>query len=76
MKATLHFNLEDQDEKYQFKRFIMSNNALPLLEDIRDMLRKYRKYEDLTEEQGRFLMKIEENIFELAEQHEINLWDL
>ena len=71
MKATLEFNLpEDQEE---FDCAVKSTKMFFALTEIKNELRAIWKYEELKENQFEMVERIREKFFEILLENEINL---
>lgn len=60
MKAILEFNLPEDSEEHTAA--LNGRSYLCALDDVRDILRRYRKYEELNKVESAFLEKISEEI--------------
>ena len=71
MKATLEFNLPDEDA--EFYCATKGTAMLNALWDINQELRKLYKYEELNEDEFNMVERIRETFFNSLQEHEINL---
>lgn len=63
MKAILEFNLPEEKDDHNLA--LNGVNYYCAIEDVRNILRRYRKYEELTEPQREFLEKLSEEIYDV-----------
>jgi hypothetical protein len=71
MKATLEFNLpEEQAEHYCA---IKGADMLNVLWELRTKLRAMLKYEELTSEQYEIVEQIQQSLFDMLNDYDINL---
>ena len=71
MKAILEFNLpEDQAEHYCA---IKGQDMLNVLWELRTKLRAMMKYEELTSEQYEIVEQIQQSLFDMLNDYDINL---
>ena len=74
MKATLEFNLPE--EQHDYRAAIDGWKWRRVVSDIADKLRSALKYDDdLTPETNACLEKLREEVFRLLEDHGLNLYD-
>lgn len=72
MKSYLKFDLPE--EKEEFEAAIRASDLCLCLWDISQKLRENIKYNDnLTEEQYNIYCKIQDDFYEILEEHDINL---
>lgn len=60
MKATLEFNLPEDD--YDFKTAVRASELSIFVSAVRQILKEYRKYKELTPEQYKIVEEIEDRI--------------
>ena len=65
MRAILEFNLPE--ESVEHSNAVHGRRAFACLEDVREMFRRYRKYEDLQESERSFCDKLETEFFEIVD---------
>ena len=75
MKATLHFNLEDPDDKFAFNRCHKANDMAMALWDYSQELRAICKYSD-DEVQQKHWGEAREKFYEVLKDYGIDLDDL
>jgi hypothetical protein len=73
MKATLHFNLDDYEEREKHARMLSADKMLSALNEISDKLRTILKYNDYSKEQIDVLEKFEEELHEILSERGIEL---
>jgi hypothetical protein len=71
MKATLEFNLPD--EQHEFYCATKGQDMIGVLWEMQSELRKLWKYEELNEDQFNMVERIRETFFNSLQEHEINL---
>jgi hypothetical protein len=71
MKATLEFNLPD--DQNEFDMAVQSGNMYAALWDISQELRTLWKYEELSEEEWKMVDKIRNKFFEILDDSQIKL---
>ena len=71
MKATLKFNLPD--DEFEFESAVKSTKMFFALTEIKDELRAILKHGELREDQYKFLDKMNERFYEILSDNEINL---
>ena len=71
MKATLEFNLPD--EQHEFYCATKGQDMISVLWEMQAELRKLWKYEELNEDQFNMVERIRETFFNILQEHEINL---
>jgi hypothetical protein len=71
MKATLEFNLPDEDAEYYCA--MKGQAMLNALFEINTELRKLWKYEELNEDESNMVERIREQFFDILRENEINL---
>ena len=71
MKATLEFNLPDEDAEYYCAT--KGQAMLNALFEINTELRKLWKYEELNEDEWNMVERIREQFFDILRENEINL---
>lgn len=71
MKATLEFNLPDEDG--EFYCATKGTAMLNALWEINTELRKLWKYEELNEDESNMVERIREKFFDILQENEINL---
>ena len=71
MKATLEFNLPD--DQNEFDMAVQSGNMYAALWDISQDLRKLWKYEELSEEEWKMVERIRDKFYETLSDHQISL---
>lgn len=71
MKATLEFNLPEEDA--EFYCATKGQAMLNVLWEMQSELRKLWKYEELNEDEFNMVERIRETFFKSLEEHEINL---
>ena len=71
MKATLEFNLPD--DQNEFDLAVQSGNMYAALWDISQELRTLWKYEELSEEEWKMVDKIRNKFFEILDVSQIKL---
>ena len=72
MKATLHFNLEDEQDKKAFRRASKADNTYSILWDLSMELRRLRKYCELSEEKSAMLEEISEFFHNQLNEHNVD----
>jgi hypothetical protein len=72
MKATLEFNLPDEDAEYYCAT--KGTAMLNALFEINTELRKLWKYEELNEDESNMVERIREQFFDILRENEINLY--
>lgn len=77
-KATITFNLEDQDDQQAFKRFLKSTDMALILWELVHNTKKEMEYEIYEKELDSYgaLKLIFERIYDLIEERNINLNEL
>ena len=67
MKAVLEFDLSlGSDDRYEWETYMKANEMRRAIDDLRDLLRKYRKYHEFSnDEVHEFFHKIDDEIIEL-----------
>lgn len=74
MKATLTFDLNDEDDRYEHANAIKGTAIRRLLGEICDALRQKYKYDDkATEEVVDFALEMRQKIYDLAAQSGVEL---
>ena len=71
MKATLEFNLPD--DQHEFDLAVQGGKMYSALWDISQDLRKLWKYEELSEEEWNMVERIRDKFYEILNEHQINL---
>ena len=71
MKATLEFNLPDEDAEYYCAT--KGTAMLNALWEIQTELRTLWKYEELNEDEFKMVERIREQLFDILKNNEINL---
>ena len=71
MKATLEFNLPDEEAEYYCA--MKGQAMLNALFEINSELRKLWKYEELNEDESNMVERIREQFFDILRDNEINL---
>lgn len=71
MKATLEFNLPD--DQHEFDLAVQGSKMYVALWDISQDLRKLWKYEELSEEEWKMVEKIRDKFYEILSDHQISL---
>jgi hypothetical protein len=71
MKATLEFNLPDEEAEYYFAT--KGQAMLNVLWEMQSELRKLWKYEELNADEQLIVERIRETFFNSLQEHEINL---
>lgn len=71
MKATLEFNLPDEDAEYYCAT--KGTAMLNALFEINTELRKLWKYEELNEDESNMVERIREQFFDILRDNDINL---
>lgn len=71
MKATLEFNLPDEDA--EFYCATKGQAMLNALWEINTELRKLWKYEELNEDEFKMVERIRQEFFDILRENEINL---
>ncbi len=71
MKATIEFNLPDEDAEYYCAT--KGTAMLNALWEINTELRTLWKYEELTEDESNMVERIREKFFDILQENEINL---
>lgn len=70
MKAILEFNLPEDAEDYKIAAKASDYHCA--LSDIRDLLRRYHKYVELTEEQTAIMEKFSEEAYAILADRDID----
>lgn len=73
MKSTLEFNLDDIDDRRAHLRAVKSLDLAICLNDIKEVIRRELKYEDLSEHDYAIYEKIQKKFYEILEEYNINL---
>lgn len=78
MKAQLTFDYDDFDDRKLLKRSLKATDAYIVLHSLREEFRSVRKYNtmNLTDDAMLELGKMEDKLFELMEEHGVDLDDL
>ena len=71
MKATLEFNLPD--DQHEFDLAIQGSKMYSALWDISQELRRLWKYEELSEEEWKMVERIRDKFYEILGDNQINL---
>ena len=71
MKATLEFNLPD--DQNEFDMAVQSGNMYAALWDISQELRTLWKYEELKQEEGDMVERIRNKFYEILDENQIKL---
>ena len=70
MKATLHFDLDDQDDKQRHEEMLQSHEVLHFLHEWEQQLRHWRKYA----EKPPTFDEVDDKFFEILREAEIRIW--
>jgi hypothetical protein len=77
MKATLHFNLDDQHDRLAHTRAVNSTNAYLALHSIfEDVFRQRIKYGELDLDSENLLIDVRSKCLEILQEYNVNLSDL
>ena len=71
MKATLKFNLPEDQAEFDFA--VQGSNMYSALWDISQELRTLWKYEELTDEEFKIVEKIRNKFYEILDENQIKL---
>ena len=71
MKATLEFNLPD--DQHEWENAVNANSMYLALWDISQELRTLWKYEELNEDEWNMVERIRDKFYEILSEHNINL---
>ena len=71
MKATIEFNLPDDQAEFDFAT--QGSNMYSALWDISQELRKLWKYEELSDQEWKMVERIRDKFHEILDDHQIKL---
>ena len=72
-KAILKYNLSDPEERQDFLRATKALDMAACLFAIENLMRSYRKREDLSDEGLALAQQVSEELYELYNEYDINL---
>lgn len=71
MKSYFTFNMNNEDDKHDFKLMSNATNMYLALTDIKQFLRSKLKYDDLNEEQTKIFEELNTHFYELLDDNMI-----
>ncbi len=72
-KAILKYNLSDPEERQDFLRATKALDMAACLFAVENLMRSYRKREDLSDEGLALAQQVSEELYELYNEYDINL---
>jgi metal-dependent HD superfamily phosphatase/phosphodiesterase len=73
MKATLHFNLDDYEEREKHARMLSADKMLSALNEMAEKLHTMLEYNDYSKEQFEIVEKFQEEFYEILSEGGIEL---
>lgn len=76
MRAKLEFDLSDPDQITEHLRAVKALDIALCLNEVKEYLRRKIKYDDLSEHDYELYSKIQEELFGIMEEYNVNLNEL